>query len=312
MKRSWRTAAVLTGCVCMILSMLAACDILNGTVAPTGESYGGGEVMSLEQPTQPQQTASPVRIEDIRWSVGEGVADGERCVLMQLTNDSPYTIVSFKLEFKERSGLTDEQKEQFRSGIEEQLWDSSEFAEDYAWLRDKPLSMNSETGRLLHTGESVTGVYCYYYDLLFDVRHPEHYDMVAPDIATIRYIDGSEVRTEYYDFASGTYSDERSSEPVQSWTDKPIGSVIPKPEAEYLECYTLDYEEWMSFCAHGWSMEQFNAYVEQCKQAGFKLDSMEYEGIYDADSASGYSINMFYNKNDGIAEVAVKLEQPDE
>ena len=315
MRKPFKTATVITGCVLVIMSMLAACGYFTGTGGQTGADHSVGEVVNLQQETQAaqsQKNSSPVHMEDIRWSVGEDVADGERYVLMEVANDSPYTIVSFKLEFRERPGLTDEQKEQFLDGIREQLWDDTDFADDYDWLTDKPLSMNSETGRLLHTGESVTGVYCNYYDLLFEMRHIEHYDMLEPDIATIRYIDGSEVRTEYYDFASGNYSDDRLSEPTQNWTDKEIGSVIPKPEAEYLECYTLDYEEWMSFIAHGWSMEQFNAYVEQCKQAGFKLDSMEYEGMYDADAASGYSINMFYDKDDGIAEVAVEMDQPDE
>lgn len=47
-----------------------------------------------------------INIRDIVWNVDEGIADGKRYVLLDYTNNSDYTITSFKLTFKEKSDIT--------------------------------------------------------------------------------------------------------------------------------------------------------------------------------------------------------------
>ena len=43
-----------------------------------------------------------INIKDIAWNVDEGIADGERCVLLDYTNNTNYTITDFELTFKEK------------------------------------------------------------------------------------------------------------------------------------------------------------------------------------------------------------------
>jgi len=48
-------------------------------------------------------------IEDIDWSVDELIDDGERTVMMSVTNNSNYKIQCFNLSFFEKKNLTEEQ-----------------------------------------------------------------------------------------------------------------------------------------------------------------------------------------------------------
>lgn len=51
-----------------------------------------------------------ISIQDIPWNVDEGIVDGTRFVLFDYTNNSKYPITELKISFKEKSGLTADEK----------------------------------------------------------------------------------------------------------------------------------------------------------------------------------------------------------
>lgn len=62
---------------------------------------------------------------------------------------------------------------------------------------------------------------------------------------------------------------------------------------------SLDTEELFLFSAYGISLEQFNAYVEECKNMGYTVDPSSYEGFYSADDTEGYNVYLSYEEDDG-------------
>ena len=83
-----------------------------------------------------------INIEDISWKVDEGIVDGERYVLLNYTNNTQYTLTNFELTFKEKAGITEEEKENFYSDIQEKFEASDEDMED---IKSQPISMHAET-----------------------------------------------------------------------------------------------------------------------------------------------------------------------
>lgn len=43
-----------------------------------------------------------INIKDIAWNVDEGIVDGERCVLLDYTNNTNYTITALNLHSKKK------------------------------------------------------------------------------------------------------------------------------------------------------------------------------------------------------------------
>lgn len=246
-----------------------------------------------------------IDIKDIAWDVDEGIVDGTRCVLFSYTNNSHYTITDFEITFKEKSDITEEDKQTFYSDIQEKFEASDEEIEE---LKEYPISMHAETEKIVNAGESVTNVNCYYYTGYYCLEDINHYLLVEPDIATIKYVHEGNIYTVYYDYNSGKYSAESETVVAYQWSQTELGSKIPKPSVEIVQS-SLDTEEYFTFDAYGMSLELFNAYVEECKDMGYTVDPSSHEGFYSANDSAGYNIYLSYNKDDNVLSGSV--DSPD-
>ena len=235
-----------------------------------------------------------INIEDISWKVDEGIVDGGRYVLLNYTNNTQYTLTNFELTFKEKAGITEEEKENFYSDIQEKFEASDEDMED---IKSQPISMHAETDRVVNPGESVSNINCYYYGGSFYLKDINHYNLVEPDIATIKYIDEDKIFTIYYDYASKKYSAEADTEIAYQWSQTDLGSKIPKLDVKVVES-GRDDESIFMFDAYGLSLEQFNAYVEKCKELGYTIEPSSFEGFYSADNTEGYNVYLCYDEKD--------------
>ncbi len=235
-----------------------------------------------------------IKIDDIAWNVDEGVVDGDRYVLLEYTNNSTYSIISFELNFKEKLGITQEEKDKFYTDVQENFSLSDD---DLKALKEKAISIHATTNRIVNPSESIKDVNCYYFGGSYYLKNLEHYNLVEPDIATVKYIDGKEIYTTYYDFASKKYSTEDKTEIAYQWSATELGNKIPKPDVKVVEAGRDDDIIFM-FDAYGLTLEQFNAYVEECKALGYTVDEGSFEGFYSADNAEGYNVYLSYDEDD--------------
>lgn len=285
--------------------VLAAMMVVTVMAGMTGCGASGGTGETGAGAADVKKAEGP-KIEDIVWSVDEGVSDGKRAPLLSLTNNSDVTLVGFEINFTEKDGITDEERNGFFTDVKENFkFDDEHMAE----LREKGVSMHAKTERLTKPGESVSGVNLYYFQGIFYMRDMGHYSLVEPDIAVIDYVDGSTIYREYYDFKSDKYTMESSAVNALYWTSSELGKMIPKPEASVIK-ESVDYADHFSFDAYGLTMEEFNSYVAQCKEKGFTRDSTEHSGYYRAENAEGYEISANYNDDD--CKMYFSLDAPDE
>lgn len=234
-----------------------------------------------------------INIEDISWNVDEGIVDGDRYVLLNYTNNTQYTITNFELTFTEKTGVTEEEKVKFYSDIQEKFEASDEDMED---IKSRLISMHAETDRVVNPSESASNINCYYSGSFY-LKDINHYNLVEPDIATIKYIDEDKIFTVYYDYGSKKYSAESETEIAYQWSQTDLGSKIPKPDVKVVES-GRDDEIIFMFDAYGLSLEQFNAYVEECKGLGYTVEPGSFEGFYSADNTEGYNVYLYYDEKD--------------
>lgn len=68
------------------------------------------------------------------------------------------------------------------------------------------------------------------------------------------------------------------------------------------------------FDAFGMSLEQFNAYAEECKSYGYTIEANSFDGFYSADNEEGYNVYLHYNEDDykmsGTVKALDKTEDP--
>lgn len=109
----------------------------------------------------------------------------------------------------------------------------------------------------------------------------------------------------YYDFTSKKYTAEDDTEKAVQWTSSELGTKVPKPDTKVIEAGGDDEIIFM-FDAYGYSLDQFNTYVEECKKRGFTIEEGCFEGFYSADNEAGYNVYLYYNEDDDCMSGTIK------
>lgn len=284
----------------MALAVAAALAGCGGGTPSTGE----GPVSSATPAAT--QTPEMISMDDIPWSVEEGIVDGDRYMLVSYTNQSPFVITEFSLQFTQKDTVTEEQKTAFLDELQQNFEFDDALMDT---LRDDPIAMHTDTPKIVEPGQTMAQDYCYYYAGSYYVKNAAHYDLVQPDIATVRYIQNNQLCTVSYDFRSGKYTMDPELQEAVQWSETPLGDRIPKPDAPVIEV-NEDDEDRFEFEAYGVSLDEFDAYVEQCQTLGYTVDPNSYEGYYSATSAEQYEIRLSYYDSDESMDVTVSA--PDE
>lgn len=257
-------------------------------------------------PTDSDPKSAAFSMDDIAWSVEEGIIDERRYALMSYTNNSPFTLTGLKIKFSEKETITDEEKEAFYSDIQTSFDFDDEAMTD---IKEEPISMRGDSDMVVAPGESVPNARCYYYGGTYYAKDINHYNLVEPDIAVIQYIDGENIYTVNYDFKSGKHTAGEKIVKAYQWSDSDLAEKVPKPDAQKVEV-SSDREDWFAFNVYGMSMDKFDAYVEECKALGYTVDAHSYKGNYIADNAEKYSISLFLNEGNNY--MSVNINAPDE
>lgn len=246
-------------------------------------------------------------MEDIEWSMGEGVADGERTALLTYANHSKYPICGFSMTFVEKETVTEEDRSAFFEEVKETFGFEEEEIQE---LKDREISMHTKGEKLVAPGaEDKTSVY--YYDGFFCVQDAGHCDLVEPDLATIQYIKEGNVNTVYYDFSKQTYSVETTTEPAYQWSSHELGEKVPKPETERVRA-EVDGVDMFSFTAYGMTAQMFQDYMAACKEQGYTVNANGYGGFYCAENAEGIRIDLYYKEDEAAMTGTISQKNTEE
>ncbi len=243
-------AAVLVGTL-----MLVGCGSSNSDASNNGKNKSATKIL----PSYP-------KIDQLDWHVDSGVVDEQRRVLMDYTNNSKYTIVEFDLTFTQKSDVTDEQGQEELDKVKELLSFSDD---DLSEVKDKPLSGYVDSVILTRPGDTSTKQACYYYSGIFYMQDMSFYDLLTPDIATIKYIDNDTVHTVSYDFKSKNYTEDTDTTPAKETSKNSLTTDVPMITSDYVK--VDDYETSVYVTSYGITSSEYEKYCKEFEQIGYEL-----------------------------------------
>lgn len=100
---------------------------------------------------------------------------------------------------------------------------------------------------------------------------------------------------------------ERSNE--YRWSDSELAGMIPEPESKYGRV-SSESEQSFTIDVYQVSQDQFEDYVDACKECGFTVDYSRYGSSYSAENEAGCSLSLHYDDNE--KEMRISLYAPKE
>lgn len=91
------------------------------------------------------------------------------------------------------------------------------------------------------------------------------------------------------------------------WPDSELASMIPKPDSKYGKV-SIESESSFLIDIYDISSNQYEDYIDACKNSGFTVDYNKFDGFYSADNEAGYSLNLSYDDED--EELSISLFAP--
>lgn len=91
------------------------------------------------------------------------------------------------------------------------------------------------------------------------------------------------------------------------WPDSELASMIPKPDSKYGKV-SMESESSFLIDIYDISSDQYEDYIDACKNSGFTVDYNKFDGFYSADNEAGYSLNLSYDGDD--EELSISLFAP--
>ncbi len=91
------------------------------------------------------------------------------------------------------------------------------------------------------------------------------------------------------------------------WNEVKLSSVLPEPESKWgdLSSNTKDY---LYLYVHRTSLDEYNSYVAECVDKGFKLEAEKEDSSYIAFNADGYKLTLYYHQSD--KKMTINVDAP--
>lgn len=276
---------------------LVACS--GGGVGETASSTATDSVQAQEDTALADDA---IKIDEIDYEVKDGIESGNRRVLFSYTNNSPYTIVDVCLEMAPSEDVADEELE---SAFADRMDGSSLTADD---LRD--VRLNCESSFAVEPGQTSEGQPATYG--IFYVTSMQQYEIMQPDMMAIRFLHEGKMYEEYYDYRTGSYTLSSDTIDPNQWGQGELGAAVPRPEGALVESIDED-EDSFWFDVICMTREDFDAYVEACRDAGYTVDVSQTDTSYRADNEDGtYRLDLTLLDELGRLNGHLDLIEPEE
>lgn len=200
-------------CVLLLLvCSLTACGGEEAVTPPGGNSLPESSSSTTKTSQVPVEEIEPdVKIEDIEWTIAAGVSGGKNYVLMEVKNNSTYTIKKFELDLTEKATITKEEKEAIYDDIQKSQGFDDAYMEEYKKSREElkqPITMYGNCSKELAPSQKVDGIKCYYIGG-WTSKEVLHSDKFVPEKAKIEYVKDGTTYTVNYNFDSKKYELEK-------------------------------------------------------------------------------------------------------
>lgn len=244
--------------------------------------------------------ADSIKVEEIDWSVEEGLVNGTRCVAFSYTNNTSFTVMEVEVRFDLREGLTDEELSVFDPVFENPYWSTPA----------EKMYIIGASRVMAEPGEAPSAAACSLCGTFTYVTDPAQYELMEPSVMTVTYLGGDgRLYVEHYDYLTGKYSlSSNSGMQAVSWSTSELSSHLPALSAPVL-VVTWDDENLFSFNAAGVDRTTYEAYLQACKDAGFVGDEISSASFFNAADAEGRDLLMNYSASNETLGVSLSSNE---
>ena len=67
-----------------------------------------------------------------------------------------------------------------------------------------------------------------------------------------------------------------------------------------------DEDDEFKFEAYGFTIDEFNEYVDKCKKLGYIVDELSFDNSYSADNTDGYNVDLDFEEKDCAIRVTIQ------
>ncbi len=92
------------------------------------------------------------------------------------------------------------------------------------------------------------------------------------------------------------------------WSDILLADVVPEPESLFGEIIS-NHDDYLSLYVYKTSIEDYNDYVEACKEKGFTVEADQSEQSYYAYDAGGYKLSLDYDESDSKMHIGIEAAE---
>ncbi len=261
-----RKVALMVSIVCLFLVILSGCGFIEG------RSFS---------------------IKDIDWTVEEKIFEGKNTVVFSYQNNSKYTIIGVDIEFKQKENLSEEEL-----AILDKYSDfESNLSSIYITANNYYFTKANEKSNVVPC--NLIGSWNYCHDI-------EEYNIMEPTRLSVAYIKDDKMFGVEYDFESKkTNNLSEDGEALFEWTEGQAKDLLPRPDKEVVKV-GFDFDGMFSFSIWDATEEDFNNYIEKCKEMGFvkNIDNSDYFGYksYQAEDGKGNQVHVYYKSQSNHRE----------
>lgn len=268
--------------VCGMFLMVCGCG---GKEASDDVSSSEGTDESSMEEVESTGEDYPISIEDIDWGVKGEIVSGINIISFGYTNNTDYAVVDVEMTFTQKDDITAEQLTVFDSLKEDRDWSDEDVAQIYILGYNRKYADPGET--VYESPCVINGTYTL-------VETMEQYELMEPAEIRIAYIaPDDKMYMMTYDFETQEYSYSSRGEDIHEWSDSDISSLLPEAEFKVVKV-KYDEEDYFSFSAYGVLDDEFEAYVDACKEIGFTNVEFESDSSYRALNADNYEVSIDY------------------
>ena len=218
-------------------------------------------------------------VDDLKINISERLLDGEKVVCFNYDNNSNHTVSEVRIIYRMKDQTSIDNIKALGKPFTEADFDDF-FLEGDCLSVTKP-GASSELVELTICDDD-------------DVDTEAVLEYVTPESLFVEYVDDAGyIQQIQHEYASGKDIESADPEKAYQWSDSEMAKLLPKPNVEIVKT-DCDFEEKFVAKLRVSSEEDFEVFVNQCKDAGFTSEGFSNFMSYNAKNDLGYSLTLTY------------------
>ncbi len=233
-----------------------------------------------------------INVEDFALSTVTEESYGKDHISQKFTNNTDYTITSFKIKYKLKDGVKDEDLNVFKEIKKYEKADASKL---------KSITMTCDSKKVCDPKKSVTQP-LFAETSSYYILTQAQYDLMQLASIEFSYIatDGK-IYTTTYDYATKEYNKGEDGKIAKKVPEGPLASKVPVPDLAVIET-SSDDEKSVSMDAYGADETGYQNYLEKVKTAGFTQKSKT-DTMYNGTDSEGNELSVWWKSDENSLDI---------